>query len=258
MDLEVYSIEGQSVGTITLPPVFSTPFRPDLIKRAVLAQQTHTLQPYGPSPLAGMKTSAKSFGTGLGIARVPRVKGRGSPSSSRGARAPFTVGGRAGHPPTPAKKLKEKINRTERRLAINSAIAATTSSILVIARGHAVMEAVNLPIIVESQMETLSTTRDVATALQRLGAWLDVQRAKDGKKIRAGKGKRRGRKYKRPKGPLLVINEDRGIIRGGANLPGLDVIRVAKLNAKVLAPGTVPGRFTIWTESAIKALEPTS
>ncbi|MFQ6125504.1 MAG: 50S ribosomal protein L4 [Candidatus Heimdallarchaeota archaeon] len=258
MDLEIYSIEGQPVRTTTLPPVFSTPFRPDLIKRAVLAQQTHTLQPYGPSPLAGMKTSAESQGVGRGIARVPRVKGHGSPSASRGARAPFTVGGRASHPPTPAKRIHEKINRTERRLAINSAIAATTNPILVIARGHAVMDAVNLPIIVENQMETLSTTRDVATALQHLGAWPDVQRAKGGKKIRAGKGKRRGRKYKRPKGPLLVINEDRGIIRGATNLPGLDVIRVAHLNANVLAPGTVPGRFTIWIESAVKALEPPS
>ena len=258
MDIEVYSIKGQQVGTITLPPVFTTPFRPDLIKRAVLAQQTAKLQPYGPSPLAGMKTSAKSIGTGHGVARVPRVKGRGSPSASRGARAPFTVGGRAGHPPTPAKKLKEKINRTERRLAIKSAIAATANHTLVLARGHAVMDALNIPIIVESQMESLSTTSAVVTALQHLGAWSDVQRAKDGKKVRAGKGKRRGRKYKRPKGPLLVINEDYGIMRGAANLPGLDVIRVAHLNVEVLAPGTMPGRFTIWTEPAVKTLGSTS
>jgi len=255
MDAEQYSIEGQSVGKVSLPSVFETPFRPDLIKRAVLAQQTATLQPYGPSPIAGEQTSAESLGVGRGIARVPRVKGSGSPSASRGARAHHTVGGRAGHPPTPAKRLKEKINRSERRLAIKSAIAATANPTLVLARGHAITEVLGLPLIVEDKLETLSTTKEVIAALKNLGAWSDVRRAKDGKKVRAGKGKRRGRKYKRPKGPLIVINEDHGIIQGASNLPGIDVIKVKNLNAKELAPGTMPGRFTLWTESSVKALE---
>ncbi len=255
MDIEVYSIEGKTIKTITLPPVFETPFRPDLIKRAVIAMQTSILQPYGPSPSSGLKTSAESMGVGRGIARAPRVKGSGSPSASRGARAPFSVGGRPTHPPTPQKKLKEKINKSERRLAIKSAIAATTNHVLVMARGHAVSDTLNIPLIVEDELESISTTRSMISVLHDLGAWNDVLRAKNGRKVRAGKGKRRGRKYKMPKGPLVIINSDMGVVRGATNLAGLEVVKVAKLNASLLAPGTMPGRFTIWTESAVKALE---
>ena len=157
----------------------------------------------------------------------------------------------------PQKKLKEKVNRSERRLAIKSAIAATTNPVLVMARGHAVSDVLNIPLIVEDELESISTTSKMISILHDLGAWNDVLRAKNGRKVRAGKGKRRGRKYKMPKGPLVVVNSDLGIVRGATNLPGLEVVKVAKLNANLLAPGTMPGRFTIWTESAVKALEPT-
>ena len=84
----------------------------------------------------------------------------------------------------------------------------------------------------------------------------DKRRAKEdqwpGKKIRAGKGKMRGRKYKVPKGPLIVVGEDKGISLGARNHPGVDIVSVENLNAELLAPGTHPGRFTIYTKSAIE------
>ncbi len=79
-------------------------------------------------------------------------------------------------------------------------------------------------------------------------------RAKNGKHIRAGGGKRRGRKYKRPKSLLIVVGQDNGIVRAARNLPGVDVVMVNRLNAELLAPGTHAGRLAIWTESAIQAL----
>ena len=80
----------------------------------------------------------------------------------------------------------------------------------------------------------------------------DVVRAKNGRKIRAGRGKTRGRKYKTPKGPLLVVGEDKGISLGARNHPGVDVVVVDNINAELLAPGTHPGLLTIYTKSAIE------
>jgi large subunit ribosomal protein L4e len=82
----------------------------------------------------------------------------------------------------------------------------------------------------------------------------DIERAKV-KTIRAGKGKLRGRKYKRSKSILIVTDEDKGIFRAARNLSGVDVITCDQLNAELLAPGTSPGRLTIYTEAAIAKLE---
>ena len=79
-------------------------------------------------------------------------------------------------------------------------------------------------------------------------------RAKEGKRIRAGRGKTRGRKYKKVKGPLLVVGEDQGISLGARNHAGVDVVVVENLNAELLAPGTHPGRLTIYTKSAVEKL----
>jgi large subunit ribosomal protein L4e len=54
---------------------------------------------------------------------------------------------------------------------------------------------------------------------------------------------------------LIVVSEDKGIGKAARNYPGLNVITVKQLNAESLAPGTHPGRLTVWVESAIKGLE---
>ena len=56
-------------------------------------------------------------------------------------------------------------------------------------------------------------------------------------------------------GPLIVVSEDKGIGKAARNHPGLDVVTVGQLNAESLAPGTHPGRLTVWVEAAIKSLE---
>jgi large subunit ribosomal protein L4e len=39
------------------------------------------------------------------------------------------------------------------------------------------------------------------------------------------------------------------------NLLGVDVVTVEKLNVELLAPGTVPGRLTVWSSSAFEKLD---
>jgi large subunit ribosomal protein L4e len=87
-----------------------------------------------------------------------------------------------------------------------------------------------------------------------LGVLSEILRAKESRKVRAGKGKSRGRKMKQAVGPLIVVAENKGIMQAAGNIPGVDVVAVADLNPEILAPGTHPGRLTIWTSNAIEKL----
>jgi large subunit ribosomal protein L4e len=252
---KVLDLSGNVSKEITLPQVFMEEYRPDLIKRAVLAMQSNRLQPKGTDPLAGRRTSAESWGPGRGVARVPRIT-----DGRRAARAPQTVGGRRAHPPKVEKILTKKINKQERRKAIKSAIAATINPEFVRTRGHRFNDAVELPIVVDDSFASLEKTSEVEGFFKTIGVWDDVLRAKV-RKVRAGKGKMRGRRYKTKKSILIVIpraeEESTGtekITKSAKNLPGVDISYAEELNAELLAPGTHPGRLTIWTESSLSKL----
>lgn len=252
--IKVYSLEGEVVDEIELPEIFNEEFRPDLIKRAVISSQTARIQPWGTDPMAGKRTSAESFGAGRGVAMVPRVKGSRHHAGSKGAFVPQAVGGRRAHPPRAQRTIHEKINRKERRFAIRSAIAASAKKDMVEGRGHKIDNVPQIPFVVDDELCKIKKTRDTREIFKKLGLMDDIIRSKTGKKIRAGKGKMRGRKYKSPKGPLIVVGEDKGISLGARNHPGVDVVLVENLNTELLAPGTHPGRFTIYTKSAIEKL----
>jgi len=247
---KIFDLQGKPVGKIKLPSVFETPLRPDVIKRAVLAIQSRRFQPQGRNPMAGKRTTAESRGVNLGIARIPRIKG----PSGRGAFAPGTVGGRVAHPPTSEKRIIKRIPKKEKRLALLSAIAATASKTVVASRGHSVEDVAGIPLIVTDDLAALKQTKEVEETLIHLGVLSDIYRVKESRKVRAGKGKRRGRRTKQAVGPLIVVTENKGIMEAARNIPGLDVVTVNKLNAEILAPGAHPGRLTIWTNSTIEKL----
>ncbi|ADC68795.1 50S ribosomal protein L4P [Methanocaldococcus sp. FS406-22] len=248
MKAVVYNLNGEAVKEIDLPAVFEEEYRPDLIKRAFLSAFTARLQPKGSDPMAGMRTSAKNIGKGHGRARVDRVP------QGWAARVPQAVGGRRAHPPKVEKILWERVNKKERIKAIKSAIAATANPELVKERGH-IFETENLPIVVESSFEELQKTKDVFAVFEKLGISSDVIRAKNGIKIRAGKGKMRGRRYKKPRSILVVVGDKCNAILASRNLPGVDVITAKDLGIIHLAPGGVAGRLTVWTESALEKLK---
>ena len=54
---------------------------------------------------------------------------------------------------------------------------------------------------------------------------------------------------------MIVVYGDNKLAKAAANIPGVDIVMVKELNAELLAPGAVPGRLTLWTKSAIEALE---
>ncbi len=241
--------------TVELPAIFETPYRPDLIKRAVLSEQSYQYQPKGVSPLAGRLVAASSPGPGRGISRAPRTGGNRTHHASRGAFATFAVGGKVAHPPRAEKKIIERMNRKEHRLALKSAIAATASKTLVLSRGHKADNIKTLPIVLSDDIEKLSKTKDVVALLEALKLEEELERAAN-VHIRAGKGKMRGRKYKRPVGPLFVVSDEEApVVAAARNIPGVTVTTPKKLKVLDLAPGTFAARLTLWTEGAIKGIE---
>jgi len=247
---EIFDLQGKATGKINLPTVFSTPLRPDVIKRAVLAIQSNRLQPQGRDPMAGKRTTAESRGTGMGIARIPRIKG----GSGRASFAPSTVGGRQPHPPKAEKKIVKNIPKKEAKLALTSAIAATAQKDVVAKRGHAVEKVVQIPLIIDDAIENLTRVKDVEAVFTSLGIDGDVTRVRDSRNVRAGKGKLRGRKMKQAVGPLIVVCDGVNLVAAASNIPGVQVTTVLNLNTEMLAPGTHPGRLTVWTNGAIEQL----
>ncbi|MEA2055440.1 MAG: 50S ribosomal protein L4 [Candidatus Thermoplasmatota archaeon] len=246
--VNVYGIDGKGTEEVNLPEVFNTPFRPDIIRKTFNAFHSNKRQPYGADPMAGRRHATASVGKGRGMSRVPRLtQGRTA------ALAPCVVGGRRAHPPKAERDWTEKINKKEKQLAKASAFAATTSKELVSGRGHKFDDKMTLPIIVNDKFEALKKTKDVIEALDKIGVYDDVLRATNGKHIRAGRGKSRGRKYKTPKS-ILIVSTKGNIEKSSNNLTGIDVVKPKEINIGHLAPGGCPGRLTIFTKSALKEI----
>jgi len=247
-NVNIYSVKGDVVRSTDLPAAFSTEFRPDVIHRAAVAEQANRRQPYGPSPEAGMRHAVSQWGKGRGTSRVQRLT-----QGNKAAESPNNVGGRRAFPPKPEKDYSKKVNRKERALARKSALAAVGDLERVRLRGHRFDEGLTLPVIVEDDIEALSTTSAVVEALSAIGVSADLGRAKDGKKIRAGRGKMRGRRYKQPRSVLLVVSaKEAPLFLGAHNLPGVEVSTADGLSAGKLAPGGAAGRLAVFSESALK------
>jgi large subunit ribosomal protein L4e len=248
---KIFDLDGKAVSKLRVPKVFKTPLRPDVIKRAVVAIQSRRFQPQGRDPLAGKRRSVESLGAGHGLSRFPRLRAGGQ----RATFAVGTVGGRTAYPPVAGKKITKGLPRKEMRLAVRSALAATASKETVASRGHIAEDVRDFPLVVVDDIQDLKKTSEVEKTFLKLGVWPDIYRVKESVKERAGKGKRRGRRTKHAVGPLLVIAENRGVAQAARNLLGVDISTVKNLNAELLAPGTHPGRLTIWAKSAFEKLD---
>lgn len=135
-------------------------------------------------------------------------------------------------------------------------MAASALLPLVQARGHRVEDVPELPLVVDDKLESYEKTKDAVAFLKRFGVYADVQKVIDNKRLRGGKGKMRGRRYKLRKGPLVVYaNENVKLVQAFRNIPGVETCNVHRLNLLQLAPGGQLGRFIIWTSSAFKALD---
>lgn len=153
------------------------------------------------------------------------------------------------------RKWNRRINITQKRYAVASALAASAVPSLVMARGHKIDNVPEIPLVVEDKIQSTKKTSQAKEILASVGAYDDVEKAQDSKKVRAGKGKARGRRYTMRRGPLIVYSNNDGVEQAFRNLPGVELCNVDRLNLLQLAPGGHMGRFIVWSQSALTALD---
>lgn len=255
--IQVLDTEGKKTKEITTG-LFEEPIREDLIFKVIEAEKTR--QPYKPKQYAGMNRSASgkvqhkrhSWNTdrGRGMSRIPKktMWRRGTQFSWIGAIIPSVKGGRRAHPPH-GDIPNRKINKKELKKVLLSTLTYV-SSVDEIKKKYTSLEGkkidIKLPLIVEDKILQLKTKELFITLKKILGELNEVAIQK--RSERAGKGKLRGRRYKKSAGALLVIGHEEK-----AKIQGIDVLKVTELTIADLADGGA--RLTIFTEKAIKDLE---
>lgn len=253
--VSVYSTAGAAAGELPLPGVFSAPIRPDVVRFVHTNIAKNKQQPYAVYHHAGHQTSGIPWGTGRAVSRIPRVPGGGSQASGQGAFGNMCRGGRNFGQTKIWRKWHHKVNVNQRRFAVASALAASALPPLVQARGHIIDQVPEMPLVIGGVVESIKKTAEFLKLLTTFGVGADLEKVKDSKKLRTGKGKARNRRYVMRKGPLVVYDAADGIQLAARNLPGVDLVQVERLNLLQLAPGGHLGRLVVWTEAAFKKLD---
>jgi len=251
--VNVYSSEDKFfVDSVNLPEIFLSPIRIDILKFVFLNMAKNKRQSYSVNQSSGMNTSAISWGTGRAVARIPRVKGSGTNRSGQGAVGNFCRGGRMFSPTTIWRKWHHKIIKNQRRQAIITSIACSGLVSIVMARGHKISETPEIPLVIESCVESVICTKFGQTTLRNIGAFSDIKDKKKKKTLKAGKGKLRNRRRKKYLGPLIIFEKNARAFR---NISGIETCCIDFLNLQKLAPGGHVGRFCIWTYRSFLKLD---
>ncbi|KAK9457918.1 ribosomal protein L4 domain-containing protein [Dipodascopsis uninucleata] len=255
--ISVFSTSGEiTEKTVALPAVFKAPIRSDIVHSVYTRVAKNKRQAYAVSEKAGHQTSAESWGTGRAVARIPRVSGSGTHRAGQAAFGNMCRGGRMFAPTKTWRKWHVKVNLNQKRFATASAIAASAVAPLVLARGHRIETVPEIPLVISNDAETLTKTKDAVALLKAIGANRDVLKVIKSRKLRAGHGKLRGRRYTQRRGPLIVYGtEGSSIVKAFRNITGVEVANVRTLSVLQLAPGGHIGRFVIWTQSAFELLD---
>jgi len=249
----ILDLEGKQSSTIELPEIFGLAYKPWLIQRAVLAEQSLRFQPQAHYVLAGLQTTATYYGAmhayrsgrHMGIAIRPKQKlGGGVQGEVR--RIPSAVKGRRAHPHLIEKRIHEQINRKEYQSALASAIAATSSPSGVAGQNR------SLPIIVSDSIESIKKTKEMLKVFSVLGFGNALHKSAE---PRVRKGLRRSSRQKGYKHTLLLIlGKDNGAVKAARNIPGVSACTIKNLTVSKLSPNGKEVVPTIWSESAVKGI----
>jgi len=257
MEAEIYKLDGSVSGKIALPVIFSKEFREDLVRRAILSEQSSEYQPQGHSVLAGFNTTAVYVGKysgyrrgrHMGIAIRPRQKlGAGAMGDVR--RIPSSVKGKRAHPHKIEKRLFEQINKREYTLAIESAIAGSAHAELVAKRHQ--LDKHHAPFVIEDGIENVAKTKELMKILGALGMSKDLEKSHK-PRLRKGTGRRSSKRHFR-NSVLIVAKNPSKVEKAGRNIAGVDVCGIDSLTVSKLAPGAMP-RLMLWSKGAVEGIE---
>ena len=146
------------------------------------------------------------------------------------------------------------MNKKENKLALCSAIAATSNATLVKLRGHKVEKIESFPLVISDQIESVSKSKDLLKIFDSLHVSDDVLRLQNRLKRRSGKPQLRGRSTKVGKSILLVVKDAKSLSKACGSIPGVDAVDVKNLNVLDLAPGSMPARLTAYSKGAIEEI----
>ena len=255
MKRTVLTINGKKDSDIELPNIFETEVNRTLIHRVFINLQSHKFQKHSTKPTAGMEVVADSNDppTGRGVARIAKIKGGGGGRAGQAGEVASTRGGRQAHPPIAAKVIYKKINKKENKLALCSALAATTSKELVERRGHKVEGIDAVPLIISDEIEKVSKTSELIKVLDDLKITQDVDRLRS-RKRRTGKVALRGQSLKNRKKRIVCCIKIRNIAKAAGTIPGIEVCSAKDLSVLNLAPGGTLIRLTVFSKKAIEEI----
>jgi len=254
MKAALFDSAGKKKSDISLPAVFSTPVREDIVAKAVELAKFAAAQPHSLYKEAGKRHSASGTIShkrhewkghyGKGLARVPRktMNRHGTQFYWVATEVSGTRGGRRVHGPTLWKKYR-KINDKEAKFALASALAATANSALIQKRYSSLTNAPAVLPIMESIPQKSALL--VKFLENSLGDAFSVAESKS--EVRSGKGKMRGRTYKSNAGALIVVGN-----KETHKFKSFDVKSVRELSILDLYP---LGRLTIYTKQALEDLQ---
>jgi len=243
---------------VPMPCVLTAPIRPDIVQLIHRNMTLSNRQPHAHTWGAGTRNAAHSWGTGRAVSRIPRISGGGSRRSGQGAFGNMCVKGRRYGATKVFKRWAKGSGLNERRYAVCSALAASAVAPLVMAKGHRIDEAPEIPLVIaDAVIDPIKKTKHARAMLESLGLADELKRCQDGRKNRGGEGKKRNRVHKYRRGPLIIYdgNDDKWKHLAFQNLQGLEITKVDSLGLPILAPGGHVGRLIVWTESAFKALD---
>lgn len=259
--INLLGIDGKKLKDIELPSFFNSKIRQDIVFKVLESKKTQ--QPYSPSPVAGKQHSASGkinrrrhvwkSGYGRGMSRIPRKvhSRKGSQFIWVGAEVPSVRGGKRAHPPkVVSMKNNKKINKKELMISFISSLSATGNKEIISSK-YKTLKKENLgqvPFIVESKFSLLKT-KDLLSSIKEILGKEIFEIVSKKRKIRSGKGKMRGRKYKCNLGLLIVTGEKEEIKTNIA-----EIKNAKNLGVEDLSKGGL-GRITIYTEKSIKELE---
>ena len=238
--------------------LFEEPIREDIICKVVEAEKIW--QAFSPKFRAGMDISASGnvshrrhvwkSDRGRGLARIPKKSSwrRGTQFAWEGAIVPGTRGGRRAHPPKGMVNDK-KINKKELKKALMSALSYVSSVEDVKKKYSSIGDKdvkIDLPLVVDGGVLSLKSKDFLESLKKILNDFYEVSVQK--KSVRAGKGKLRGRKYKKNAGLLVVVGKDEDL-----KVKGVEVVSVDGLIVRDLASNGA--RLCMFSEKAIRELE---